>query len=135
MQQAHSLTLPIYWTNHKKTKPSTTHLTGLNFYRNAYFQVQNKMKQDYHELVYHALKDIPPIEGPFTVHTVLFYKNPSCDGRNIVPMVEKFLLDALQDLNIIPNDNVKFDLGGTWEIGGQDKENPRCEITIKAASQ
>ena len=26
-------TMPIYWTDVKKTKKSTTHLIGMNFYR------------------------------------------------------------------------------------------------------
>lgn len=126
-----NLVLPIYWTNHKKTKSSTIHMVGLNFYRNAFYHVQNKMKQDFHELVHNQLKDAKPIEGAYTLHTKLYYKNPSCDGRNIVPMVEKFTLDALQDLNLISNDNVKLDIGGSWEVSGQDKENPRVEITIQ----
>jgi len=129
-----NVTLPIYWTNHKKTKPSTTHLVGLNFYRNAHYHTQNKMKQDFHELVHNQLQTAEPIKEAYKLHTKLYYKNPSCDGRNIVPMIEKFLLDALQELSLISNDNVKFDMGGTWEVIEQSKENPRCEITIKAIS-
>lgn len=87
------------------------------------------MKQEFHELVLNQIKPLnPPIEE-FTLHTNLFYKNPSCDGRNVVPMVEKFVLDALQG-PVITNDNVRCDLGGSWSVSGQDKENPRVEITL-----
>lgn len=87
------------------------------------------MKQEFHELVLNQVDALDtPIEE-FTLHTDLFYKNPSCDGRNIVPMVEKFVLDALQG-PIITNDNVKCDKGGSWAVVEQDKLNPRVEITL-----
>lgn len=88
------------------------------------------MKQDFHELIKNQLNG-ETIAGKFTVHTKLYYKNPSSDGRNVVPMVEKFLLDALQEAGVIVNDNVKYDMGGSWEVAGQDKLNPRVEITIE----
>ena len=126
------LDLPIYWTNVKKTKASTTHLVGANFFRNAHFHVKNKMKQDYHAMVADLLTTTTTsINTPFTVEYKLYYKNPSCDGSNVVSMIEKFFLDAIQEINIVENDNVNYHLGSTWSIGGQDKSNPRCEITLK----
>lgn len=126
-----NVTLPIYWVQEFKTKPDKTILVGLNHYRNAHYYIKNKMKQDFHELVSNQLKNAEPITGQYKVHTKLYYKNPSSDGRNIVPMIEKFLLDALQELDLVSNDNVKLDVGGSWEVVEQDKENPRCEIQIK----
>lgn len=121
--------LPIYWTQHFKRKKDKTTLVGLNFYRNAPYFIQNKMKQDFHELVLNQVQALEkPIES-YTLHTDLYYKNPSCDGRNVVPMIEKFVLDALQG-PVTSNDNVKCDLGGSWEVVEQDKENPRVEITL-----
>ena len=125
-----TLTLPIYWVDEKKTKPSSTHLIGMNFYRNAFYHTKNKMKKDIEELAINQL----PSDITFTQFTVdysLFYKNPSSDGSNVVALIEKFLLDALQANNTVTNDNVKYHLGSTWSIGGQDKTNPRIEITIK----
>lgn len=87
------------------------------------------MKQEFHELVLNQIEALDPPIKEFTLHTDLFYKNPSCDGRNVVPMVEKFVLDALQG-PVITNDNVRCDLGGSWSVVEQDKENPRVEITL-----
>jgi len=89
------------------------------------------MKQDFHELVHNQVKNLPkePLKY-FTVQYELFYKNPSSDGSNIISKIEKFLLDALKAEELILDDNVTKHLGSTWSIGGQDKQNPRVEITI-----
>jgi hypothetical protein len=46
-------------------------------------------------------------------------------------MFEKFILDSFQTLGITNQDNVKYHLGTTWSVGGEDKLNPRVEITLK----
>ena len=106
---------------------------SLNFYRNSIYYVQNALKKDYHELVHNQLKDSDVKFDTFKTHFKLFYKNPSCDPTNVIPMIEKCLLDALQDLEIIPNDNSKFHLSGSWEVVEQDKLNPRVEIEVSPA--
>ena len=125
------ITLPIYWTDVKKTKPSTTHLVGENFFRNAHYHVKNKLKKDYHELVANQLKG-QPIEtlSQFTVKYTLYYKNPSSDPSNIVSKIEKFTLDALQELGVLKEDNVLHHLGSSFVIGGCDKQSPRVEVEI-----
>lgn len=121
--------LPIYWTRHYKTKPSKTILVGMNFYRNAHYHDQNKVKKDFHEVVCSQL-GADTVEDQFRLSIKLYYKNTSCDGANIVALIEKFSLDALQEHGTIINDNVKYHLGTTWEIVEQDKDNPRCEVTV-----
>lgn len=126
-----TLTLPIYWVNEKKTKASTTHLVGMNWYRNAHHHAQNQMKKDFNELVVNQLnKSDAKNLTSFKITYKLYYKNPSCDGSNIIALIEKFVLDALQAYEVLENDNVKHHLGSSWEIIGQDKDNPRCEITL-----
>lgn len=120
------ITLPIYW----EKSSNKTILVGMNWYRNAHFYEQNKLKQEFHQLVGNQLNGIAPITGAFSLDLSIYYKNPSCDGSNIASMMEKIILDALQQHNIITNDNVKFHLGSTWSIAGQDKTNPRAEITL-----
>jgi U3 small nucleolar RNA-associated protein 14 len=124
-----NLTLPIYWTQHFKTKNDKTVLVGMNFYRNAHYHNQNKMKQYFSDLVKAQLNDVV-ITDQFKVQYIIYYKNPNCDGANIAALIEKFTLDALQENNVIINDNVKFHKGSTWKISGQDKDNPRCEISV-----
>ena len=120
------ITLPIYWT-----MPSgKTILVGVNWYRNAHYYQQNKWKQEFTELVGNQLEGIVPIKGQFRLDVSLYYKNSTCDPSNIVALIEKAILDALQEFNIIENDNVKFHLGSCYTVKGQDKVNPRAEITI-----
>jgi hypothetical protein len=125
-----TIELPIYWTQHFKTKKDKTVLVGMNWYRNAHFHAQNAMKKDFHELVYKQLPDLT-LSDTFKLELKIFYKNQNCDGANIAALIEKFTLDALQDAEVIVNDNVKYHLGSSWEIVEQSKDNPRCIITIK----
>ena len=120
-----SLTLPIYWNSGTKTV-----LTGMNWYRNAHYYTSNKWKQEFTELVDKQL-DSCIIPSPFSLHLDIFYKNPNCDGSNIAALMEKVALDALQKANMIENDSVKHHISSSWAVAGQDKENPRCEITIR----
>ncbi len=119
------ITLPIYWYNGKKTI-----LLSQNWYRNAYFYEQNRAKQEFHSLVADQLSGVVPITGTFSLEMSLYYKNPNCDLSNVCSIIEKFTLDALQQHEIITNDSVKFHLGSLSQVMGQDKVNPRCEITI-----
>jgi hypothetical protein len=124
-----NIELPIYWTQHFKTKNDKTVLVGMNWYRNAYYHSQNKMKKDFHELVAKQLDDTI-IDGEFKLDIGIYYKNSSCDGANIAALIEKFTLDALQDNKTVVNDNVKYHKGSSWKVLGQDKQNPRCIISI-----
>lgn len=129
MTKLNAIELPIYWTQHFKTKNDKTVLVGMNWYRNAHFHAQNAMKKDFHELVHKQLTHTS-IESTFKLNLGIYYKNSSCDGANIAALIEKFALDALQEEKVIVNDNVKYHLGTTWEVLGQDKDNPRCIVTI-----
>jgi len=120
------LTLPIYWDKGNKTI-----LLSMNWYRNAHFYEQNKAKQHFHQLIAQQITNLSSISNMFTVDLSLFYKNPNCDTSNVCSMIEKFTLDALQEFNIITNDNVKFHMGSCYRVAGQDKVNPRCEVSIK----
>lgn len=121
--------LPIYWTQHYKTKPDKTVLASMNWYRNANYYAQNNMKKDFHALVDSQLSG-ETIKNAYTLNMEIYYKNPSCDGANIAPLVEKFVLDALQAANVVVNDNVNYHKGSTWKIVEQDKNNPRCLVTV-----
>lgn len=128
------LNLPIYYEEQFKTKPSKTHLVSDNWFRNIHYHLKNKVKQHYHQLVTMQLKNPTPVVGQFTLDIIVFYKNPNCDGSNIASRIEKFTLDALQEASVVVNDNVKYHIGTTWSIGGQDKLNPRAIIKIKEVS-
>jgi hypothetical protein len=121
-----TVTLPIYW----EQSNGKTVLVGMNFYRNAHYFLQNRLKQEFTELVVAQLVDIAPITSTFRLELVLFYKTTTCDASNIISLMEKISLDAFKSAGIIIDDNVKYHIGSCYSVAGQDKLNPRCEITI-----
>lgn len=123
------LNLPIYYTQEFKTKPSKTFLVGLNWYRNAHHFIKNEVKRHYHHLVSEQIGSFK-VKGEYTLSLYIYYKNTNCDGSNIASLMEKMVLDALQEYAVVEQDNVKFHQGTTWSIAGQDKLNPRCEIEV-----
>lgn len=124
-----TIELPIYWTQHYKTKADKTVLVGMNWYRNAHYHAQNAMKKDFQELVSKQL-DGTSVPGEFTLEIKIYYKNSNCDGSNIAALIEKVVLDALQEEKAVVNDNVKYHLGTTWKVATQTKDNPRAVITV-----
>lgn len=125
-----NLTLPIYWTQTFKHKADKTWLVGMNNYRNWHYFTSNAWKQEYHELITKQLPTSVPLFDRFIMEFALYYKR-SCDASNVVPLIEKVVLDTLQAENIIMNDNINYHLSSSWRVIAQDKNNPRCEITIK----
>ena len=119
--------LPIYWHQSRKK----TVLVGMNAYRNWHYLVSNKFKQEFTEIVQQQVTCTNKISNPYNLHIKVYYKNPNCDGSNVVALIEKVFLDALIKVDILVNDTVEWHKGTTWEIAGQDKSNPRCEIVIK----
>jgi len=125
-------TLPIYWIKEYKTKTNKKVLVGMNWYRNAHYFDQNKFKKEFEAKIAEQLKDsIEAISGSFTMEYNLYYKNPNSDPSNIIALIEKVSLDALQDLNIIKNDNVMNHKGSEWKVVDKDVDEPRVEIIIK----
>ena len=110
-------------------KSDKTDLASLNWYRNAHYHDQNKFKQEFAEIATNQLKDFKTC-NKYRLEIVLYYKNPNCDGANVVSLIEKVVLDALQTNNIVTNDNINYHLGTTWSVGGKDIVNPRCEIKL-----
>lgn len=126
--------LPIYYTKTYKTKPDKTFMVGMNWFRNAVHFEQNEVKKHYHDLVTSSVLPTPTTE-PFRLEIVVYYRNPASDGSNITSMFEKFILDSLQTLNVIPQDNVKYHYGTIWSVGGQDTVNPRVEIILRGVNE
>lgn len=121
------LELPIY-TNTTKKK---TVLISMNWYRNAHFQTESKVKKYYHQLVFALLKKGNKLKGKIKVHYKLYYKNSRSDLMNVVSVVDKYLLDALQEAKIIENDNVLTYQECHIEVAGQDKINPRLVVILE----
>jgi len=79
------------------------------------------------------IRDAPDLEGievsgKVTISYMIFFPdNRIRDGQNYM----KVPLDYLVSQGVLKDDNRKYVCGEQWYDGGNDKENPRIEITIK----
>jgi TorA maturation chaperone TorD len=128
-----NIAIPVYYTLERKRKEDKTFLVSLNWYRNAHYHEQNKVKKYYTELITTLIGPLPIIKKSYEVEYRYYYKNPSSDLPNVTPMASKWLNDVLQSVGKVTNDNVKYLIKETHMVVEQDKENPRVEITILEA--
>lgn len=70
------------------------------------------------------------LSSPIRTHYEVYYKNQRSDASNIVAVIDKFLMDALQEHGVIDEDNVQHYVQSHWTVVEQDKEKPRIEVTI-----
>jgi hypothetical protein len=125
------LTLPIYLTLPRvKVKDKKISL-GLNWYRNAHHFESNEIKGMFKDLVGMELLTLGKI-APFKriSASYTFYFARKCDTGNFFSVIEKFFLDALVEMGLLPDDNCEHALTGTYHFGGYDKVRPRVEIEI-----
>ena len=122
------ITLPIYYDQEFKTKPSKRFLVGMNWYRNAHYLLSNKVKDHYHDLVKEAIQDIK-FEKVSLEYTV-YVSRKNTDGHNIRSVIEKFFLDGLVSAGALPDDSIDYVVGDSSKYL-LDKDNPRVEIIIK----
>ena len=120
--------LPIYTNTSKKKKV----LVSLNWYRNAHYGIKDKVKKQYHEIVYEQLRGArKPFDKRIGVKYQLWYKRGDCDLMNVVSVLDKFLLDALVQAGMIKDDNVNKYISCHAEVGGKDSKNPRLVCIIE----
>ena len=120
-----NVTVPIY-INVSKKKVS---LMGLNWYRNAHYQVLDKSKKEYLSLVDLDIDGDPITDGTIHVHFKIFLKRKGSDGGNIRSVIEKFVLDAVKKLGYIVDDHAGIIVSDSSEYHF-DKDFPRAEITF-----
>lgn len=120
--------LPIYTNTSKKKKV----LVSLNWFRNAHYGIKDKVKKQYHEIVFEQLRGAKkPFDKRIGVKYQLWYKRGDCDLMNVVSVLDKFLLDALVQAGMIKDDNVNKYISCHAEVGGKDSENPRLVCIIE----
>ena len=119
-----NLTLPIYFGTRKK------YMIGMNWYSTSHYRARNNVKQEFHKMVDKILSKGYKLSSPIKTHYKVYYKNVLSDAPNVVAVIDKFLMDALQESGVIVNDNVQHYLYSSWEVVGQDKNNPRIEVAI-----
>jgi Holliday junction resolvase RusA-like endonuclease len=118
------LTLPIYFGTRKK------YLIGMNWYGTTHYRTRNKVKQEFHGMIDKVVSKIK-LKSPIKTHYKLYYKNKLSDADNIISVIDKFLMDALQESGTIINDNVQHYVQSSWEVISQDRDNPRVEVIIE----
>ena len=119
-----NLILPIYFGTRKK------YMIGMNWYSTSHYRARNNVKQEFHKMVDKILSKGYKLSSPIKTHYKVYYKNVLSDAPNVVAVIDKFLMDALQESGVIDNDNVQHYLYSSWEVVGQDKNNPRIEVAI-----
>lgn len=111
-------------------------LPSLNEYQFAcrsHWAVGAKMKKDAQRQICACIHratakgDLYPVECPCVVHFVWYEKTKRRDADNIAS-AKKYILDAMQETGILPNDNRKYVKGFTDKIVDADFDGVRVEI-------
>lgn len=118
------LEVPVTKTTNKKF------ILNLNNYRNTHFQVLNKAKQVYKELISHSILNLPEF-SKVHIEFVLYPKtNRKTDLDNVCSVHAKFFQDALVELGKLPDDTYDYVKGISYKFGFVDKGNPRVDIIV-----
>ena len=107
---------------------------NLNNYRNWHYQVSNKIKKEYKEILNRKLQQyrnlkLSKIELEFTMHRG---DKRRVDRSNVLSIHEKFFCDAIVDLGIIKDDNDNHISRTIYQTGDVCKIQPRVEIIIRS---
>ncbi len=131
--------LPLSVPMPTKKQPDRVWVLNLNLYRNAHFQLLNKAKILWEDIVYRGCQTLKWNDcfpstidpGPYRfTYTVFPGSNRKFDLANVLSIVQKFTDDALINLKVIPDDSYKVIPEITYRFGGVDKANPRVELVI-----
>lgn len=127
------ITMPCYYTQTFKTKKDKTFLVGMNWLRTAHHYIQNKVKQDYSDLLVPLLQKTGfTIKGRYEVAYEYYYKNKTSDLLNVGALMSKYFLDAAQKAGVVEEDNIQYCIKESFYVKTQDKENPRIEVYVRA---
>ncbi len=127
------ITLPVYYTQHFKTKDDRTFMVGMNWYRTAHYHIKNQVKVWFTDEILRQLKAIKakPIKGAYELAIIYHYKSVVSDLGNVCGLASKHANDAFEKYGLIENDNVKYCKKEAYYVGEQDKDNPRVEVFVR----
>lgn len=103
---------------------------NLNFYRNAHYQILNKMKVDFTKAIEPELVKLPELTKANLSYSYYPGSLRLSDVANVCSIVDKFFCDALVKAGKLPDDNYQYLPKVSYAIGGVDKENPRVTVSI-----
>lgn len=119
----------------RKTMADKKIAVNMNVYRNLHFQQQAQAKRIYTELMKEQLQGVT-LEVPVDV-TYKVYKPTKrrLDKMNVCSITSKFLLDAMSEFGVIPDDNDDYIKNELLLDSEKDKDNPRVVITFKTVEK
>lgn len=124
----------------KQTFTIEGRLPGMNEYTRAcrtHYHVGADMKRDSQDVVCWAIKAarLKPYDGAVRIRYT-FYEKPNRgqlrDKSNIAAFAVKVIEDALQEMQIIKNDNWEYMEGYSCSFF-RASDNPRIEVTLEEA--
>lgn len=107
-----------------------TYYLNLNFYRNAHYQILNKMKVTFTEEIHDQISALPRFKKISLTYTLYPKTHRLCDVANVCSIVDKFFCDALVKNQKIKDDNYTFLNHIEYRFGEVDKDNPRVTVSI-----
>ena len=91
--------------------PSLNEFIAKTKIHNRDWNAGNELKRMVQSQIRYFLRDVPKITEPITIDFIWHEQNKKRDPDNIC-FAKKFILDAMQEMNIIQNDNWEFVSGG-----------------------
>lgn len=123
------------WTIHLplrvQVSKKSAFLLNLNHYRNTHFQVLNKAKITFEEVVRPHLKVLPKLGKCRLTYTLFPATKQLSDVSNICSIVDKFFSDTLTSNGYIEDDNYTVIPEVHYLFGSVDPDNPRVECLIE----
>ena len=115
----------------RKTMADKKFAVNMNIYRNMHFQPQAQMKRIYTELLKEQLQGVT-LEVPVNVTYKVFKPTKRrLDKMNVCSITSKFMLDAMSEFGVIPDDNDDYIKDELLLDSEKDKDYPRVEVTFK----
>jgi hypothetical protein len=119
-------------TRVNKNKKSLVSL-NLNIYRNAHFQLLNKMKKGFAEII---SPQVPssiafPFQKVRITYTLYVGTKHRKDLSNVLSVIDKFTCDALVDLGVMEDDICQILPEVNYRFGGYEKGRDECVVLVE----
>jgi len=125
------ISLPLFVILPRKTKADKKIILNLNNYPHWHYRTYHMAKDTFCEALQATLSGLK-LKYPIELHYTLWKgSNRKSDRMNALAVLDKFFCDALTHYECLPDDSDDYILKHTFETGGIDKENPRCDVEIK----
>tara|TARA_Y100000034_G_scaffold63302_2_gene76612 strand:- start:5611 stop:5991 length:381 start_codon:yes stop_codon:yes gene_type:complete len=123
--------MPLYIDLPRKIMKPKRYYLNINNYHNWHFQVRNKLKIAYSQILAPKVKGLTLSKAGINLHFQLVRGDKRrVDRSNVLCLHEKFFCDGLINAGCIEDDNDKFIISTLYTTGEIDKENPRVDIWI-----